>query len=422
MNTPKVHNLICIGFGPAGIALAAAIEDDSEVGDFQKSWTDIFIEKRSDSSWQPGLLLPGTDINHHFLRDFATPRNPRSQFTFVNYLYEKGRLFHFGHLGASVGRLEWADYVSWTADKLKHHVIYNQAVLALGISSRNSDGNTICVRTPTQSYEAKNVVISTGPVVRLPEYAVPLLSDAVFHGSDFLSKVTALDREGPYHFCVVGSGQSAAEILLYLHSAFPNSRATSIHRTLGFKLGDRCHFSNECYFPSETDYVFSLPYLARKKVAEDTHRTNYSSIDFEISHLLYWRIYEDTVQGIERVKMATRRSIVAIERQHSLYSITLADVYTGSEETIVADVVILCTGYSEAPFPALLNDMRDCVRTEVDGRPRIDYDHRVQLIEPADVGIYLNGLSEYSHGISDSASFSMMALKADSILNSIKHK
>src|SRR5262249_24350136 len=91
-------DLVGIGFGPAGIALAAALADEREAQPAAQEWpyTARFFEARADSSWQSGLLLPGTDISHHFLRDLAMPRDPRSRFTFANYLKQRGRLFDFG--------------------------------------------------------------------------------------------------------------------------------------------------------------------------------------------------------------------------------------------------------------------------------------------------------------------------------------
>src|SRR3954468_1530517 len=66
------YDLIGVGFGPANIGLAVAIEESGWEG------SALFLERRAGPDWQPGMLLDGADIQHHPLRDFVTPRNPLS--------------------------------------------------------------------------------------------------------------------------------------------------------------------------------------------------------------------------------------------------------------------------------------------------------------------------------------------------------
>jgi L-ornithine N5-monooxygenase len=99
-----MYDLIGVGFGPAGIALSVAMEDERMPED-TSSWNALFLDKSKHAQWQADMLLPRTDIQHNFLRDFVTPYNPRSHYTFVNYLKEQGRLFSFGLLGVTPGRI-----------------------------------------------------------------------------------------------------------------------------------------------------------------------------------------------------------------------------------------------------------------------------------------------------------------------------
>ncbi|NVL29803.1 L-lysine 6-monooxygenase, partial [Pseudomonas syringae pv. actinidiae] len=57
---------------------------------------------------------------------------------------------------------------------------------------------------------------------------------------------------------------------------------------------------------------------------------------------------------------------------------------------------------------------------DVDGGLLIDRDYRVVTQGACDVNIWVNGLSERSHGISDSQSFSLMALRAERIANALE--
>jgi L-ornithine N5-oxygenase len=81
-------DVVSVGFGPAGIALACALEDEAEDNGKKPFARVRFFEKGRDSTWHGAFLLAGTDINHHVFRDLVTPRNPRSRFSFAMYLKE----------------------------------------------------------------------------------------------------------------------------------------------------------------------------------------------------------------------------------------------------------------------------------------------------------------------------------------------
>ena len=51
-------------------------------------------------AWQRGMLLPWAQSQVSFLKDLVTLRNPRSRFSFVNYLHAMGRLDDFVNLGS----------------------------------------------------------------------------------------------------------------------------------------------------------------------------------------------------------------------------------------------------------------------------------------------------------------------------------
>ena len=98
----EVHDLICVGFGPASLAIAVALHDALEDGipNLRTVQPKVrFLERQQQFSWHAGMLLPGAKMQISFLKDLATLRNPRSQFTFLNYLYTNSRLVQFSNLG-----------------------------------------------------------------------------------------------------------------------------------------------------------------------------------------------------------------------------------------------------------------------------------------------------------------------------------
>jgi L-ornithine N5-oxygenase len=417
-------DVVCVGFGPAGIALATAVEDAGEYGGTAPSA--VFLDRAADSAWQPDMLLQGTDIQHHFLRDFATPRNPRSRFTFANYLREKGRLFPFCLFGARVGRIEWSDYVQWTASEITLPVHYRHEVLRFEPVVANGAIESLLVVARDvetglgRQFVTRNVVLSLGQLPSVPQLFAPLLGPRMFHSGTFLRSIRGFHAEERPTFAVVGAGQNAGEILLYLAQHFPESTIYSIARNSGFRLYDLGHFSNQVYFPDETDYFYGLPRAGREAVFEDVRLTNYSSIDVDVSSALYLLTYEERLLGRERIHMLRRIQPVEVHELDGRYRLVLEDVYRGERREVEADAVVLCTGFREQRFPALLEDVRPYLELDEAGDLVISRAYRVATDGHLRAGIYLNGMTEWRHGISNATSFSMTALRAQEILDDIE--
>jgi len=424
----KHYDLIGVGFGPSGIALAAAIDDLGNEGKTPRPLRAKFFEKQAGPAWQSEMLLPGTDIQHHFLRDFATPRNPRSHYTFANYLSEVGRLFDFGLLGGNPGRIEWADYCRWVADQLSGYAAYNREVTAIepiAAPERDREVDRFLVRTHDRDSGAEeacttsNLVISTGRTPHVPQTFAPHLGPTVFHSHNFLSKVKTAVTDPGMSVAVIGSGQSAIEIILYLADLYPQANITSISRGNGFRLYDLGHFSNQVFSPDEVDYFHSLPAQARARLLDDIKPTNYSGIDPDVSRALYWRVYEDRVQGRSRISMLKRTAVDGISQKGTHWELDLRDTYSQASRSEEVDLVILCTGYEEEAFPPLLRDLAPLLVLE-DGCVSIGREYEVHTADHVSAGLFINGIAEHSHGISDSTSFSMMAVKAQVTLSNLR--
>jgi L-ornithine N5-monooxygenase len=414
----SAFDVVGIGFGPAGIALAAAIEDWSEANGGRSRLRARFCERRPSNSWHPEFLLDGTDINHHFLRDLATPRDPRSRFTFVNYLKHTGRLYDFGLLGRPASRREWAAYVGWVADQLQGYVNHGEPVERIDPVFHDGSLMGFDIATPVSRLRAVHLVISTGAEPFVPEPFRALLGPRVFHTSQFLSRIGAMP-DSAKRMLVVGGGQSAGEAIFDLRQRFPRASIIGLQRSFGFKLYDLGHFSNQVYGPDETEYFYNLPEDAKPLALAETLRTNYSGLDFEISSALYSQMYEDRVAGTPRISLLTRRRIVAVGESAGSIRVTLADVYTGETETIEVDIVVLGTGYYNPPIPSVLGKIERFITRNELGAPVIGRDYRLSLETPGLGRIYLNGLCERSHGISDGQSFSLVAVRAEAILKSV---
>ena len=94
----------------------------------------------------------------------------------------------------------------------------------------------------------------------------------------------------------------------------------------------------------------------------------------------------------------------------------------GHTDELDADVVILCTGYREPRLPEVIEPFRPYIRTDEAGDPGISRAFRLEVSDDCSVGLYLNGMTEWRHGINSATSFSTMAIKAGEIVEDLEQQ
>lgn len=252
-----LHDLICVGFGPASLAIAVALHDMLSTVRLKAATPSshlqppkvAFIERQSQFAWHAGMLLPGATMQITFIKDLATLRNPKSDFTFLNYLHRRQRLVHFSNLGTFLPlRLEYEDYMRWCAGWFDEVVEYDQEVIdvtpeepdrgssrinAFLVKSRHGATGEIINR------RARHVVIAVGGQPDMPK-SLPQNHPRVVHSSQYTRVIPKLlpDRNYPFHIAIIGSGQSAAEIFHDLHSRFPNAKTSLIIKGAALRPSD----------------------------------------------------------------------------------------------------------------------------------------------------------------------------------------
>ena len=418
----KIYELLGIGFGPAAISFAAAVADHKEKENIDPLGTMCFIERGNGCKWHDELLFRHADINHHLLRDLVTPRNPRSFYSFANYLKTKGRLYSFGLTGRQVSRVEWSDYVDWVGTLLSGDTIFNTSVEDLAVSTE-VDGTfeTICATSSDdRMFHGRCILISNGAQPHVPNIFYNHLGDRIFHSSTYSTSIGKFsDLVNVQSALVIGSGMSAAEIVVDLYNRFPNCAIYSIHRSHGFRLNDLSNFSSEVYSPEETEYVFGLDSADRLNVLRESWQTNYSGLDSDGGNLLYNTMYLDEVQGSKRIFMEKRRQVVVVRRSENKVDVDLYDRNAGNTKSVSVDFVVVATGFKVDPMSGLLGGLEEHLMLDEGGSPIVSRNYRVATKSSLRARIYLNGQCENTHGISDAQSFSLLAERAGRIFNDI---
>lgn len=410
------YDIIGIGFGPSNIALAISMEESGYQGKA------LFLERNASALWQEGMLLDGSDIQNNPLRDLITPVNPRSMYTFVNYLHQTGRFWRFLNLGTHYPlRKDFFGYVSWVASQMPN-VRYNTDIRDIHVE--RADGEALWCITDAQgnTYHARRLILGTGRKEHVPEIAGLQESEHVVHLTQYLPAVRKLPAGASV--AVLGGSQSAVEIALDLLNRDIGS-VIAIHRSYSYRLKDTSPFSDEVYFPEFTDYYHSLPPDKRALLDGQVRQTNYSSADGDVISQLYLRMYEDELDGRQRVFVFRNHVIEKITSDRGVV-LDLRDVYTGSRDKASVDLLVLATGFLDIGrngrdgLPKLLANVQDHFNWS-GGYLGVERDYRVQYREDSLLlpDLYLNGLCESSHGLGDAGSFSLVSVRARDILTSI---
>lgn len=424
-----VLDVIGIGFGPANIALAIAMEESG----FRPSA--LFLEARPSTTWQPGMLFGGSDIQNHPLRDLVTPRNPRSRYSFTNFLFEHGRLFEHLNMGLAFPmRLEYAQYVSWAASHFADNVLYGRAVRGLRMVRDPVHGLVHELRCASgETFAARCVVAAPGRTPYVPKVLEALRSPAVVHLTGYLDALQRLrarsDGGAGLRIAVVGGSQSAVEILLHLGDELPQAQLVGLSRRFGYRLKDTSPFTGEVYFPQFVQSFFAAAPVRKKQLRGDLHLTNYAAADADVLDRLYQRIYMQRLLGPPRVSVWRSTEIVAARVVGEQVVLDTHQHESANPfSTTAFDLVVAATGFRDIGpgeeqecLPPVLDGLRDTLALDAQGCLAIEHDYSVRRIaQPGMPPLIANGLCESSHGMGDAGSFSLLALRAQTIVENLR--
>lgn len=413
-----VLDLLGVGFGPSNLALAIAL---AERGNPLRA---AFVERQEHFGWHRGMLLDDATMRISFLKDLVTLRDPTSRFSFLAYLHERGRLVDFINYGSMYPtRLEFHDYLEWAAGRCGAAVDYGVEVQGIHPVRREAGGQVEVLEVVGSrggapwSTRARNVVLATGLTAHLPPGVQ--VGRRIWHNKDLLLRVSELAGAEPVRFAVVGAGQSAAEVVDYLHRGFPGAEVCSVFGRYGYSPADDSSFANRIFDPAAVDEYFHAPAPVKERLLGYHSNTNYSVVDPGLIDDLYRRHYHEKVAGSSRLRFLNVAHVCDVTERPDRVELCVESLLDGQRETIVADVVVYATGYRPTDPLALLDDsVAEAVLRDDTDRPVIRRDFRVETGPEVTAGIYVQGATEHSHGIT-STLLSTTAVRVGEILSSL---
>ncbi|MFB6576392.1 MULTISPECIES: lysine N(6)-hydroxylase/L-ornithine N(5)-oxygenase family protein [unclassified Streptomyces] len=420
-DAPLIHDLIGIGFGPSNVAMAIALSEHNAGVGPQEAVTAHFFEQQPRFGWHRGMLIDDATMQVSFLKDLVTLRNPASEYSFLCYLQSRGRLIDFvNHKSLFPLRVEFHDYFEWAAAKVDDMVSYGSEVVAVRPVLRDGAIEYVDVTARSGSelvvHRARNLVIGTGLRPQMPEGVDR--TERIWHTSELLTRVAALGGADPSRFVVVGAGQSAAENVAFLHRTFPRAEVCAVFSRYGYSPADDSGFANRIFDPSAVDEYFTAPEEIKRKLIEYHANTNYSVVDIDLIDDLYRQEYQEKVLGTERLRFLKVSRLADVTETPDHVRVTVESLVTGEKEALAADALVYATGYRSADGLGLLGDVEKYCRRDGLGRVRVARDYRVESEPELRCGIYLQGGTEHTHGITSSL-LSNTAVRVGEILQSI---
>ncbi|MFF0142743.1 lysine N(6)-hydroxylase/L-ornithine N(5)-oxygenase family protein [Streptomyces sp. NPDC005227] len=419
----EIYDVVGIGFGPSNLSLAIALEEHGASAP-EHPVTSHFFERQPSFGWHRNMLLPSTTMQISFLKDLATFRNPMSRFSFISYLHAANRLVQFvNNQDFFPTRQEFHQYLEWAAAGLSDRVTYGAEVTAIRPGTeggvRNPDLIEVEVRAPDGTLSrvtARNVAISTGLVPRLPDGVNA--DERVWHSSQFLGRFNEADPAGLKSVAVVGAGQSAAEITRFLHDALPDAQVSAVIPSYGYSVADDTPFANQVFDPGAVDEYYFGNERAQDAFWRYHRNTNYSVVDADVIQSLYQRLYDEQVRGSRRLHFRNLTRVAEVKRAGSETRVLLRSLLDDSTEELAVDALVFATGYDGLDPARLLGDFDRHFERDAAGRHRVERDYRLVPASDLTCGVYLQGGTEHSHGLS-SALLSNIAVRSGEIADSI---
>jgi lysine N6-hydroxylase len=408
-----VRDLVGVGLGPFDLGLAALIEGSDEV-----PLDAVFLEQKPEFVWHEGMLIEGTTLEVPFLADLVTLADPTNPYSYLNYLRERDRLYEFYFYETfQIPRREYDDYCRWVAEDLDC-TRFSRRVVDVGDVSddpdhpdanfrvtavRPADPENPAATDPNaadverDTYLARDLVVGVGSRPYVPEGFRGFPDDEVFHTANYRGRRDALlDADA---ITVVGSGQSAAEVVLDLleRQREAGFRLDWVTRSDGFFPMEYSKLGLQHFTPEYTDYVYDLPQPLKDDLLPEQDLL-YKGIDPDTSDVIYETLYEASVgERDPDVGMIAMTEVESLRRTESgRYRL---DCRQWQEETAFAfesDVVVLGTGYHR-PTPTFLSSLEPDIARDEHGRLKVG---REYALETDLIGeVFVQNAEVHTHGV-----------------------
>lgn len=391
------YDLIGIGLGPFNLGLATMLNKIPEV-------KALFFEQNPSFNWHPGLLLEGTTLQVPFFADLVTMADPTSRYSFLNYLHEQRRLYHFYFLEHfHIPRKEYNHYCKWVAEQLDS-CQFGQKVTNIEWNKQDEyfQVHTLEVKTgKCYVYDANHLVLGVGTVPQISDKFQPLLSKDIFHSAQFLQHKDRCRQAKS--ITVIGSGQSAAEVFyqLLLEQETCDYRLNWLTRSAGFFPMEYSKLGLEYFSPDYTRYFYQLPEQTRDNRLKQQGLL-FKGISMQTIAEIYGLLYERTIGGKKlAVDLCSQLEVGEIIKMDQHYRLQGHHLEQDQSFSLDSEVIIFGTGYQQK-IPTCLDGIKELISWDKQNRYVIDEDYRLTLTKNMKSMIFVQNGEMHTHGVGTS--------------------
>lgn len=419
-----IYDIVAAGVGPMHLALAVAVTEGAGSPRISKDRV-LLVEAKSRFDWHAGMQIPGAGMQTPFLKDLVSQFNPCSDFTFLNYLREKGRLNEFINLRQMYpSRREFEDYFTWAASKLSSLIQYGQVVLSVERASASENDEPIYTVTTQRlsggevcKYHTRAVSLAIGMTPVLPSGATADMR-CLIHSSDFAHRMPALfsDTSAPISILIVGAGQSGAEIYLHLLRTYPNARLSIVSRGFVFRSADANSFVNDLFTDEVAVATHDLEDSSREYLRRDLRNSNYAAVDETLIQTIRGELYEQSILGAIRGEQLSYASLLQVRSIGGGLAATLKFQLTGATEERSYDAIICATGFDDSAMRKIIQPFDNGAIKNSAGLLTTDVNFRLNHATQPDNNIYLQG---YTDALVDSTIICNLGCRAHRVVTDI---
>ncbi|ALX50657.1 lysine N(6)-hydroxylase/L-ornithine N(5)-oxygenase family protein [Lentibacillus amyloliquefaciens] len=392
----KLYDIIGVGIGPYNLGLAALLDNTPEI-------EGLFFDKTPKFEWHPGMLIERMNLTTPFLGDLVTFADPTSRFTYINYLHEHNRLYQFYFYNKfQIPRQEYNHYLQWVANQLEQLHFGYEVIDVIDHENTAEPHYEVVVKDTASekqlSYFAKNIAMATGSEPFVLDSMTGHHNEDVLHTNRYMYEKENL-VESP-HITVIGSGQSAIEVFLYLLKEQENNvfQLTLFTRSSGLFQLEKAKFGQEYFSPDFVSYFHSLGFKQRLDTL-DTLGTLRKGINPQTLMELYETLYHKTIgQKPQPVIIQPNTEVKNISRQNDTYILRCHQWQKENSFDYETNKVILATGY-KPHIPAWFYDrFKDKIVWEDEDHYKVTRDYQLVFHDQRDHRFFTMTNLEHSHG------------------------
>ncbi|MFV0248359.1 MAG: lysine N(6)-hydroxylase/L-ornithine N(5)-oxygenase family protein [Tenacibaculum sp.] len=341
MNNKKVYSLIGIGIGPFNLGLAALLSPVKDI-------CSVFFDQQDEFDWHPGLMLSSASLQVPFLADLTTMADPTSEFSFLNYMKQLGRIYPFYiRENFFILRKEYNSYCKWAISKLPN-CLFSHRVISINYDKNTYEVTVFNSKTAkTSTYFGKSLVLGTGTTPYFPSFVDKTELPRVIHSSEYLYHKSDILKSNSVS--IIGSGQSAAEIFQDILPKTSNKLHLNwfTRSSHFFPLDNNAKLTLEITSPEYVDHFYGLSHKKRKQLLEQ-QKGLFKGINQSLINEIFEMLYQMSVDNVSlQVELRSNVKLTKITPQtNKTYKLHFIHTELEQKYHCNTDFVILATGYS----------------------------------------------------------------------------